>query len=321
MLVFTVGLRATPDPRKDTLRNIITAREFVVNIVSEEIGEKMNLCAGEYPPEVDEFEVSGLTPIPSDLVKAPRVAESHINMECRLLYTLSMSALPTGGNLVLGEVVRFHIDDAYISNYRIDPDKLRAIGRMARQQLHPHAGSLRHDPPGLTSRTRSSTGEQSVENFARPRFWISPTPLSAPAHSGAFRRPAAYQLGEHVEMTLGIRQTGFGMAGIDAQGVIHGPVERRRIQQEFRIGALQVPGGFNDIDPLRRVQHLVENSPGSQAQIQQREIDIVESAVPGFQRVLRTLFFLLQAQAASGAGLSWSGRFDHSGANPPVAVH
>ncbi len=131
VLVFTVGNRATPDPRKDTLRNITTAGEFVVNIVSEEFGDKMNLCAGDYPAEVDEFQVSGLTPVPSDLVKAPRVAESHINMECRLLYSISMSGLVNGGNLVLGEVVRFHIDDAYFSNYRIDQDKLAAIGRMA----------------------------------------------------------------------------------------------------------------------------------------------------------------------------------------------
>ncbi|HEX5226498.1 MAG TPA: flavin reductase family protein [Bryobacteraceae bacterium] len=131
VLVFTVGNRVTPDPHKDTLRNIITSREFVVNVVSEEIAEKMNLCSGEYPPEVDEFQVSGLTPIPSDLVKPPRVAESHINMECRLLYTLSMSNLVNGGNLVLGEVIRFHIDDAMFQNYRIDADKLRAVGRMA----------------------------------------------------------------------------------------------------------------------------------------------------------------------------------------------
>jgi len=131
VLVFNVGRRSNPNPRKDTLRNITTAREFVVNVVSEEIGQKMNLCAGDYPPEVDEFQVSGLTPIPSDLVKAPRVAESHINMECRLLYTIELSALTTGGNLVLGEVIRFHIDDAYFNDYRIDPDKLQAIGRMA----------------------------------------------------------------------------------------------------------------------------------------------------------------------------------------------
>ena len=131
VLVFTVGRRANPDPRKDTLRNITTGREFVVNIVSEEFGPNMNLCAGDYTPDVDEFQVSGLTPIPSDLVKAPRVAESHINMECRLLYTIELSGLVNGGNLVLGEVVRIHVDDAYFNNYRIDHDKLRAIGRMA----------------------------------------------------------------------------------------------------------------------------------------------------------------------------------------------
>jgi flavin reductase (DIM6/NTAB) family NADH-FMN oxidoreductase RutF len=134
VLIFTVGNRASsgerPDPRKDTLRNITTAREFVVNIVSEEFAEKMNLTSGDYPPDVDEFQVAGLTPVPSDLVKPPRVAESHVNMECRLLYTVSLSSLINGGNIVLGEVVRFHIDDAITSNFRIDPDKLRAVGRM-----------------------------------------------------------------------------------------------------------------------------------------------------------------------------------------------
>jgi flavin reductase (DIM6/NTAB) family NADH-FMN oxidoreductase RutF len=131
VLVFSVARRAARDPRKDTLRNITTSREFVVNVVSEEIGEKMNLCAGEYPPEVDEFEVSGLTPISSDLVKAPRVAESPINMECRLLYTIEMAGFEGSGNLVLGQVIRIHVDDAVVDNYRIDADKLRAIGRMA----------------------------------------------------------------------------------------------------------------------------------------------------------------------------------------------
>jgi flavin reductase (DIM6/NTAB) family NADH-FMN oxidoreductase RutF len=134
VLVFNPALRGNPDTpaehRKDTLRNINTAREFVVNIVSEEFASKMNLCSGEYAPEVDEFQVAGLTAVPSDLVKAPRVAESHVNMECRLLYTISMSGFPSGGNLVFGEVIRFHIDDALFENYRIDADKLRAIGRM-----------------------------------------------------------------------------------------------------------------------------------------------------------------------------------------------
>jgi flavin reductase (DIM6/NTAB) family NADH-FMN oxidoreductase RutF len=79
---------------------------------------------------VDEFEASGLTAIASDLVKPPRVAESHVHMECKLYLTLEIGALPGSGSLVLGEVVRFHVDDMYFDDFKIDPDKLKAIGRM-----------------------------------------------------------------------------------------------------------------------------------------------------------------------------------------------
>ncbi len=130
LVCFCPGPRAADSARKDTLRNICTSREFVINVVSEEIAEKMNLTSGEYPPEVDEFALAGLTPIPSDVVKPPRVAESHVNMECKLTLTIEFSELPGGGNLVIGEVVRLHVDDAIVSNFKIDPDKLRAIGRM-----------------------------------------------------------------------------------------------------------------------------------------------------------------------------------------------
>jgi flavin reductase (DIM6/NTAB) family NADH-FMN oxidoreductase RutF len=118
------------EPLKDTLVNVQATGEFVVNIVSEEIAEQMNLCSGDYPPGVDEFKVSGLTPIASDLVRPPRVRESHVNMECKVFHIIEVSARPWGGWLVLGEVVRFHIDDAIVDDFRIDPDKLRAIARM-----------------------------------------------------------------------------------------------------------------------------------------------------------------------------------------------
>ena len=130
LICFCPGPRAAGEQRKDTLRNIHTTREFVVNIVSEEIAAKMNLTSGEYPPEVDEFEVAGFTAIPSDLVKPPRVAESHVNMECKLYLTIEFSELPGGGNLVLCEVIRIHVDDRIVDNFKIDPDKLRAVGRM-----------------------------------------------------------------------------------------------------------------------------------------------------------------------------------------------
>ena len=133
VICFAPMIRATSardGGRKDTLRNIQATGEFVVNIVSEEFASQMNICSTEFPPEIDEFQASGLTPVPSDLVRPPRVKESHVHMECRLLEIVDVSAKPLGGSLVLGQVLRFHVEDGWFDNYQIDPDKLRPIGRM-----------------------------------------------------------------------------------------------------------------------------------------------------------------------------------------------
>jgi flavin reductase (DIM6/NTAB) family NADH-FMN oxidoreductase RutF len=130
LLCFCPTRKSGTEPLKDTLRNISATREFVVNVVSEDIAGQMNTTSGDFAADVDEFEAAGLTPIPSDLVKPPRVAESHVHMECKLYLAIEISDLPGGGNLVIGQVVRLHVDDAYVDNFKIDPDKLRAIGRM-----------------------------------------------------------------------------------------------------------------------------------------------------------------------------------------------
>ena len=130
VICFSPMIRGSDGARKDTLHNIERTHEFVVNVVSEEFVRQMNICSTEFPPEIDEFEASGLTPIPSEVVKPPRVKESHINMECKLLQIVHVSPQPLGGSIVLGEVVRFHVDDALVDNFRIDPEKLRAVGRM-----------------------------------------------------------------------------------------------------------------------------------------------------------------------------------------------
>lgn len=130
VLCFSATRRSGGDSRKDTLRNVLETREFVVNVVSEDIAEQMNVTSGDYLPEIDEFEMARLTPIPSDLVKPPRVAESRVQFECTLLLNIELSGLPGGGNLVLGEVVRLHVTDDIVDNFKIDPDKLAAVGRM-----------------------------------------------------------------------------------------------------------------------------------------------------------------------------------------------
>ncbi|MBM3776299.1 MAG: flavin reductase family protein [Acidobacteria bacterium] len=130
VICFSPMVRASDGQRKDTLRNIEATREFVVNVVSEEFAQQMNVCSAEFAPEVDEFEMSGLTAVPSDLVRPPRVAESKVHLECRLVEIVEVSAKPLGGSLVIGEVLRFHVRDELFSDYKIDPDRLRPIGRM-----------------------------------------------------------------------------------------------------------------------------------------------------------------------------------------------
>jgi flavin reductase (DIM6/NTAB) family NADH-FMN oxidoreductase RutF len=130
VVCFTTSVRSGPNPYKDTLRNVEATGEFVVNIVSEEIAEQMNKTSAEVPPGVDEFALSGLTPLASDLVKPPRVAESKAQMECRLHQILRVGDKPGGGILVLGQVLRFHVLESLLEGYKVDPGKLKAIGRM-----------------------------------------------------------------------------------------------------------------------------------------------------------------------------------------------
>ena len=131
VICFVAGHRSGPLPAKDTLTNILATKEFVVNIVSEKFAEKMNLTSAEVGPQIDEFTLSGLTPLASELVQPPRVTESHAHMECRLRQTLPIgNEAGTTSTIIFGNVLRFHVDEAVIDGYKIDPEKLRAIERM-----------------------------------------------------------------------------------------------------------------------------------------------------------------------------------------------
>lgn len=119
------------DLRKDTLRNVEETGEFVVNVVSEAISAAANASAAEVAPEVDEFVLSGLTPLTSHVVRPPRVAESPAQLECKLLQIIYTSHAPGAGVIVLGEIVRFHLRGNLVEDFRVDPAGLDAVGRMA----------------------------------------------------------------------------------------------------------------------------------------------------------------------------------------------
>jgi flavin reductase (DIM6/NTAB) family NADH-FMN oxidoreductase RutF len=120
-----------PGMRKDTLRNVEETREFVINVVSEAIAAAANASSAEVAFEVDEFPLSGLTPVPSEAVRPPRVAESPAQMECKLLQIIYTGHAPGSGVIVLGEIVRVHVREDLVDNFRVDPAGLDAVGRMA----------------------------------------------------------------------------------------------------------------------------------------------------------------------------------------------
>jgi flavin reductase (DIM6/NTAB) family NADH-FMN oxidoreductase RutF len=119
--------------KKDTLKNIELTKDFVINAVDEFMAEAMNQASADYPSDVDEFKEVGLTAVKSDLVKAPRVAESPVNLECKLLQVLDFGEVPTGSHVVIGEVVLAHIHDELWAGDQIDISKWRPIGRLGGQ--------------------------------------------------------------------------------------------------------------------------------------------------------------------------------------------
>ena len=115
---------------KDTLSNIEATGEFVVNVVVDDISEAMNRTAAEFPADVDEFEIAGLTAKPSKKVRAPRVAESPVNMECKLSQVVEIGD-GTNHAIVIGEILLMHVRDDIISGHRINHQQLQPVGRLA----------------------------------------------------------------------------------------------------------------------------------------------------------------------------------------------
>jgi flavin reductase (DIM6/NTAB) family NADH-FMN oxidoreductase RutF len=125
--------------KKDTIVNVEATGEFVVNVVDDALAEAMNLTSGEYPPDVDEFQLAGLAAAAGVKVRAPRVASAPISMECRVVQIVPVGRGPH--SLVIGEIVHFHVrDDVYDpATGRIDMHALRPVGRLAGQMYaHVH---------------------------------------------------------------------------------------------------------------------------------------------------------------------------------------
>lgn len=133
ILIFSSNRRVANNTTKDTLKNVEETGEVVINVVSHRISRQMALASIEYPPEIDEFEKAGFTPLPSDLVRPYRVAESPVQMECVVDQIQPLGEGGGAGNLIFCRIVRMHISEEILSDTgRIDPHKIDLMGRMGR---------------------------------------------------------------------------------------------------------------------------------------------------------------------------------------------
>ena len=130
-VMFSVG--RGNDINKDTLNNVLNTKQFVVNMVTEALAEKMNLTAQSVPSHVDEFALAHIDSIPSIKVKPLRVKESPITFECELVHHYFLEDHKNGGAcIIIGRIVMMHFDESVLmDNYKINLENYKPIARLA----------------------------------------------------------------------------------------------------------------------------------------------------------------------------------------------
>lgn len=130
-LIFSPSRRGRDNTTKDTYENLKDVPEVVINVVSRELVQQVNLASTEYPAGVNEFLKAGLTMVPSEKVRPFRVKESPVQFECRVRDIIETGEKGGAGNLVICQIEMIHLDDQVLDDEgRIDPDKIRLVGRM-----------------------------------------------------------------------------------------------------------------------------------------------------------------------------------------------
>ena len=133
ILIFSSNRRVANNTTKDTLKNVEDTGEVVINVVPHAIVRQMALSSIEYGAGISEFEKAGLTPLASERVKPFRVAESPVQMECKVEQILPLGEKGGAGNLIVCHILLMHIDEKILSETgRIDPHKIDLMGRMGR---------------------------------------------------------------------------------------------------------------------------------------------------------------------------------------------
>ncbi|PRX57672.1 flavin reductase family protein [Flagellimonas meridianipacifica] len=130
VLIFSPARSGRDNTHKHSYLNVKEVPEVVINIVNHTIVEQMSLASTAYERGVNEFEKAGLTQIPSETVRPPRVGEAPVSFECKVQQTIELAEEPGAGNLVIAKVERIHISEKYLTDGQLDTKKLNLVGRM-----------------------------------------------------------------------------------------------------------------------------------------------------------------------------------------------
>src|SRR5690606_6535628 len=129
--IFSPARRVRDNTTKHSLENVLEVPEAVINIVSYSMVQQTSLASTEYPRDVNEFEKSGLTMIASDKVRPPRVKESPMQLECKIIEVKPLGEGPGAGNLVFAEVIRIHLRREVLDGQgKIDQAKIDLVARL-----------------------------------------------------------------------------------------------------------------------------------------------------------------------------------------------
>ena len=129
--IFSPARRVRDNTTKHTLENVLEVPEVVINVVNYSMVHQVSLASTEYPRGVNEFEKAGLTMVASDLVRPPRVQESPMQLECRVIEVKALGQGPGAGNLIIAEVIKIHIrEDVLNDKAEIDQVKMDLVARL-----------------------------------------------------------------------------------------------------------------------------------------------------------------------------------------------
>lgn len=131
--MIAVSIQKKNGESKDTARNILSRKEFVVHIVSKPFVEAMNKTAANLPPHESEIDLTDLTLVDSQKVGIPTIDEAKVAMECVLEHHVTLGKDDNAVDHIIGKIVNFKIDDELVDNFRIDPELLQPISRLAGQ--------------------------------------------------------------------------------------------------------------------------------------------------------------------------------------------